>query len=86
MKLVCVGDCIEGMSCSVVSRAIQASAILKDDKLGAHIRYKCKRNSEAGLLKPLPPDDENRLYVYSKTNGVGTKLEAEDIDVFVEGI
>jgi hypothetical protein len=84
-KLFHVGDCIEGLSCEIISRDIKASSVQNDELIGRYIRYSCKRNSEAELLQELA-EGAVRKYQYSDKNLKGTKLECSSMNAVVSGI
>ena len=57
MKIVYDNCSIECSSAEIISRQILPSSYLEFNKVGKCLTYKCKRNSEAAIIKELIPKE-----------------------------
>jgi len=81
MKIVYDNCSIECSSAEVISRQIIPSSFVEFNKVGKCLTYKCKRNSEASILKELTPKEP----IINKNSylDINTKVECESLFVAV---
>ena len=81
MKLVYDNSSIECFSAEIISRQILPSSFIEYENVGKCFTYKCKRNSEASILKeliPKTPKINQNSYL-----DIGTKVECENLFIAV---
>jgi hypothetical protein len=81
MKIVFDNSSIECLSAGVISRMILPSSFLEIRTIGKCLTYKCKRNSEAIILKELDP--KNAILNTNSHLDLNVKLECENLFIAV---
>jgi hypothetical protein len=81
MKIVYDNCSIECISAEIISRQIIPSSYLEINNIGKCLTYKCKRNSEASILKELIPK-EAKVNQNSYLD-ISSKVECESLFVAV---
>jgi hypothetical protein len=84
MKIVLDNSSIECLSADIISRFILPSSFLEIKTIGKCLTYKCKRNSEATILKVLNP--KNAVVNSNSHLDLNIKLECENLFVAVNKI
>jgi hypothetical protein len=81
MKIVYDNSSIECLSADVISRFILPSSFLEIKTIGKCLTYKCKRNSEATILKELDP--KNAVVNSNSHLDLNVKLECENLYIAI---
>ena len=80
-KFVHNSSSIECLSAQIISRDIVPSSFLNIKDIGKCFTYKCKKNSEAEILKELNP--KRSIYCIESNLNIGDILECENLFVAI---